>query len=122
MSLRERQSKFWHMFALLKLHADDIGQPFVVIEWKRTWDQQKINVARGLSQTMNSKHLDGLAVDICFLDDLSDDGKLNYPADKYKDLGEYWESIGGRWGGRFGDNPNTSKIEGWDLGHFELNE
>ena len=28
----------------------------------------------------------------------------------------------GRWGGRFGDNPLTEKIEGWDSGHFEYHE
>ena len=48
-----------------------------------------------------------------------DDGKINYSPEKYKSLGEYWENLGGRWGGRFGDNLATEKIEGWDSGHFE---
>ena len=120
MTNREWQDKFWHMFALLKLKADELGQPFIVIEWMRSLEQQKINVARGVSKTMNSMHLLGLAVDIAFLSDITDDRKINYTPDQYKMLGEYWESIGGRWGGRFGDDPKTTKIEGWDSGHFEL--
>lgn len=36
-------------------------------------------------------------------------------------LGEQWESLGGRWGGRFGVKKEeyATKI-GWDAGHFEL--
>ncbi len=95
--------------------------PIVILSWKRTEDEQRLLVNRGASKTMNSKHLDGLAIDIAFLEDIEDDGKINWIPDKYKELGEYWESIGGRWGGRFGDNPATEKVEGWDSGHFELN-
>lgn len=122
MTQREKQCKFWHMVALLILKADDLNTPFFIFEWLRSEEQQKINVARGASQTMNSKHLLGLAIDIVFLADVQDDGKVNFVADQFAELGEYWESIGGRWGGRFGDNPATTKIEGWDAGHFELNE
>lgn len=36
-------------------------------------------------------------------------------------IGERWESVGGRWGGRFGvkKEEHATKI-GWDAGHFEL--
>jgi hypothetical protein len=36
-------------------------------------------------------------------------------------VGEKWESLGGRWGGRFGvaKEDYATKI-GWDAGHFEL--
>ena len=36
-------------------------------------------------------------------------------------VGEKWESLGGRWGGRFGvaKEEYATKI-GWDAGHFEL--
>ena len=36
-------------------------------------------------------------------------------------LGEKWESMGGRWGGRFGVKAEEYKTKiGWDCGHFEL--
>lgn len=36
-------------------------------------------------------------------------------------LGEQWESLGGRWGGRFGVKKEEYKIKtGWDAGHFEI--
>ena len=119
-SLRRRQARFSHMLGLLLTKATVFQTPVVILEMYRSVEQQRINVARGVSKTMNSKHLDGLAVDLAFLSDLEDDGKINYSPEKYKDLGVFWESIGGRWGGRFGDDPKTEKIEGWDAGHFEL--
>ncbi len=118
MTLREKQSKFLIMDAKLVLRAHEIKTPLVCLEWMRTKEQQKELVSRGLSKTMASKHLDGLAKDYCFLADLLDDGKLNYPPEKYRVLGEFWESLGGRWGGRFGGNRRTGKL-GWDAGHFE---
>jgi len=41
-------------------------------------------------------------------------------ADEYRIFGEYWECLGGSWGGRFGDDPETEEIEGWDACHFSL--
>lgn len=120
MGLRKDQSDFWHMVAQLKMEADAMNTPFFITEWLRSQEKQKYLVSIGRSKTLKSKHLDGLAIDIVFLEDINDDGIVNFVADKYKYLGEYWESLGGRWGGRFGDNPNTVKIEGWDAGHFEF--
>jgi peptidoglycan L-alanyl-D-glutamate endopeptidase CwlK len=119
MTVREKQALFWKMVAQLIERAASLGRDVVVLEWMRSKETQAQMVAKGASKTMNSKHCEGLAIDICFLDDLRDDGKLNYSADEYKELGTFWERIGGRWGGRFGDNPATDKIEGWDAGHFE---
>lgn len=116
MTLRERQSAFLEMIA--QLIVDEI-EPLVCLEWKRTIEQQQINVARGVSQTMKSKHLDGLAMDFCFLRDLQDDGKINWGHEKYLPMGLRWEALGGRWGGRFGEVPG--KGNGWDCGHFEFN-
>ena len=118
--LRRKQALFWYKVAQLLIEAVRQSTPICLIEWMRSYEQQKVMVARGASKTMKSKHLQGLAVDICFLDDIEDDGAINYHPDKYKSLGEYWESLGGRWGGRFGDDPATETIEGWDAGHMEL--
>jgi len=123
MTLREKQCEFWNMVAKLILYAKEfLGASITIIEWLRTIDTQRVLVARGASKTMNSKHLKGLAVDVVFIEDLTDDGELNYEIDKYVNLGLFWESIGGTWGGRFGDDPNTEKIDGWDAMHFQYKE
>ena len=122
MTLREKQSVFSAMLGKILCFADKQGTPVCILELYRSLETQKAYVARGASKTLNSKHLEGLAVDLVFLDDLRDDGKINYSPEKYLTLGQFWESIGGRWGGRFGDNPSTEKIEGWDAGHFQLND
>ena len=120
MTLRRKQAKFSGMVGMLLTKTVALRIPVVILEMYRSIETQRAYVARGVSKTMNSKHLDGLAVDLAFIEDIEDDGKINWDAEKYRPLGEYWESLGGRWGGRFGDDPTTNKIEGWDLGHFEL--
>ncbi len=53
----------------------------------------------------NSLHESGLAIDIvCMRGD-----QPMIDTDDYLEIGEYWESIGGSWGGRFQDG-----------GHFSL--
>jgi peptidoglycan L-alanyl-D-glutamate endopeptidase CwlK len=118
--LRKRQALFWYKIAQVLIEAVRQSTPICVIEWIRDEARQRILVARKASKTMNSKHLTGLAVDFCFLADIEDDGTINWIPDKYKSLGEYAESIGLKWGGRFGDDPATKTIEGWDAGHLEL--
>lgn len=120
MKLREKQAKFLINDAKLVIYASEVlKSPIICLEYFRTKEQQAIYVAKKLSKTMNSKHIDGLAKDYVFLADLMDDGKMNYTAKQYKPLGEYWESLGEEWGGRFGDDPNTEAIEGWDASHFQ---
>ncbi|EOT8011848.1 TPA: M15 family metallopeptidase, partial [Escherichia coli] len=55
----------------------------------------------------NSLHTLRLAVDF----NLFINGKYQADTDAYRPLGEYWESIGGTWGGRF------SRADG---NHFSL--
>ena len=119
MGLRDKQAVFSGMLGRLLCKAEDLGTPVFINEIYRSIETQRAYFARGASKTMNSKHLSGLAIDLLFLEDVKDDGRVNFKADKYKQLGEFWESIGGRWGGRFGDDPETEKIEGWDACHFE---
>lgn len=120
MTKREKQAKFIFFEAQLILFAIKRGTPLVRLEWARSEAQQAIYVQKGLSKTMKSDHLELCASDFCFLEDIRDDGVINYPPDKYKELGEFWESLDPNceWGGRFGDDPTTQKIEGWDSGHF----
>jgi hypothetical protein len=95
MTLREKQSKFAVMVAELILFA----------------------VARGYEVTFcpehekhmkNSLHYIGLAKDI----NLFKDGKYLSKTEDHAPLGEYWESIGGTWGGRFKDGNHYSMEHG----------
>lgn len=52
----------------------------------------------------NSLHKERLAVDF----NLFKDGKYLTSTADHKPLGEYWESIGGAWGGRFNDGNHYS--------------
>jgi hypothetical protein len=47
----------------------------------------------------SSKHKRRLAIDL----NLFRDGKYLIDTEDYRELGEYWESVGGKWGGRFND-------------------
>ena len=53
---------------------------------------------------VNSNHYIRLAVDF----NLFKDGKYLDKTDDHLPLGEYWESIGGSWGGRYGDGNHYS--------------
>lgn len=123
MTKREKQTDFFRMVALLIVRSHELSTPLCPLEWMRSESKQALLVARGASKTMDSKHLQGLAMDFCFIADLKDDGKLNYSPEKYRALGEYWESLGGRWGGRFGqpDKKRDAPL-GWDSGHFEYKD
>lgn len=115
MTLSGKQREFARMVGEFITWAYTQGYQLTLGEAYRTPEQQKIYMDTGKSKTILSKHLDRLAIDL----NLWLNGKYVTDEEAYKPLGEYWESIGGRWGGRFGDNPATEKIEGWDAGHFE---
>ena len=52
----------------------------------------------------NSCHYIRLAVDF----NLFKDGKYLSSSEDHKAIGSFWESIGGTWGGRFGDGNHYS--------------
>lgn len=52
----------------------------------------------------SSLHKERLAVDF----NLFKDGKYLTDTNDHKELGEYWESLGGAWGGRFQDGNHYS--------------
>ncbi len=58
--------------------------------------------------TANSLHKQRLAVDF----NLFKDGKYLGDTESYAPLGEYWESIGGTWGGHFKDGNHFSLAYG----------
>jgi len=58
----------------------------------------------GTNRRATSLHFDGLAIDL----NLFKDGKFLQNTEDHRELGEYWESIGGCWGGRFNDGNHYS--------------
>ena len=120
-SLSRRQADFTHAFARLVLYAESLGLKVKVQEWNRLESTQKEYVAAGKSKTMDSRHLDRLAVDLVLV---LPDGQVLTSGEQFKTLGLYWEGLGGRWGGRFGLEHLTKADQdrklGWDSPHFEF--
>ena len=52
----------------------------------------------------NSLHKEKLAIDL----NLFKDGRYLSATEDHKPLGEFWESLGGTWGGRFNDGNHYS--------------
>jgi hypothetical protein len=55
------------------------------------------NAAGNMPHAANSLHYDKLAIDL----NLFKNGVYLDKTEDHRELGEYWESIGGSWGGRF---------------------
>ena len=86
-TLRMKQSRFVRMVILLLLYIDSKG---LKMSFGDAWAHD--------GHMDNSLHYIRLAIDLNFFRD------GEYLTDKdYQDAGEYWESIGGSWGGRFKD-------------------
>lgn len=106
MTLEEAQRAFPLMFAQLVIWAYKNGYELTFGEAYRTSEQAALNAQTGAGIS-NSLHTKRLAVDI----NLFIKGAYQTTSEAYKPLGEYWESLGGSWGGRF------SKPDG---NHFSL--
>ena len=93
MSLNDKQFKFSKMVSLLILFAYEKGY-CIQLGDARAKDGHK----------SNSLHYVSLAIDI----NLFKDGRYLTKTEDHKELGEFWESIGGAWGGRFNDGNHYS--------------
>lgn len=101
MSLSDKQAHFTSMIARLILHAEQLGYQLTFGDAYRSPD-----VTYGHKDSLHRKRL---AVDF----NLFIDGQYMTKTDDYLKIGEYWESIGGSWGGRFNDGNHFSlKHEG----------
>lgn len=109
MKLSEKQMLFTFDVYRLIQYAWSINYTLTFGEVYRTEYQQKEYVRLGLSRTMNSRHLQRLAVDF----NVFKNGVLIGDKATIKPLGDYWESLDdeNKWGGNF-------KSLG-DYGHFE---
>ncbi|EES6093812.1 TPA: M15 family metallopeptidase [Escherichia coli] len=106
MKLSEKQQLFAVMIADLIHWAQVHGYRLTFGEAYRTPEQAALNAKSGKG-IRNSLHTLRLAVDF----NLFINGEYQADTDAYRPLGEYWESIGGTWGGRF------SRADG---NHFSL--
>ncbi len=116
MTLGETQRIFTRNIGCLIEYAYSIRIELTFGHAWRSLEEQKRLKAEGKSQTLNSRHLDRLAVDFNFFIN----GKLTYKYEDIKPLGDYWVSLNykNRWGGDF--NKNGIKDGFMDTPHFEM--
>jgi hypothetical protein len=114
MGLVEKQAEFLDHVTKLLAKANKLG--FVVTggELHRTVEQQKLYIEQGRSQTMNSKHLMRLAIDLNFFKKKTDGGlELTYKVEELKPIGDYWESLhpNNNWGGNWNSFKDTPHFQ-----------
>ena len=96
MTLRQKQSKFVFMLAQLIIFAYSKGYELTLGHaYRDPWS---------VIGHKNSLHKKRLAIDF----HLFRNGIYLEDTNAHKELGEYWESIGGTWGGRFNDGNHYS--------------
>ncbi len=117
MTLSEKQQTFTFNIASLITYAFRNGFKLTFGEVYRTIEQQKIYFDTGRSKTMNSRHLQRLAVDFNIFKDgvLLNDPKLIQP------LGEYWLTLNtdNVWGGDWNRDHSVLDETFKDPYHFE---
>lgn len=98
MTLREKQSLFVKLAALLILEAHQLGFELTFGEAWRSHEEATRLAKRGKG-VVNSLHTQRLAMDL----NLFKDGKYLASSEAHRPLGEWWERQHElcRWGGRF---------------------
>lgn len=100
----DKQNKFTVMISDLIKKSYDLGYQMTFAEAYRPPDVAALYAKQGRG-IKNSLHTIRLAVDF----NIFKNGVLLNNGKDFEDLGKYWESVGGTWGGRFNDG-----------GHFSL--
>ena len=95
-TLRQKQSRFALMVALLLTETDHMGYSATLGEAYRSPEEAKRLAGEGKG-IVESLHCIRLAVDV----NLFKEGVYLTNTKDYEPLGKWWESIGGSWGGRF---------------------
>jgi len=104
MSLGSKQRRFTKMIGLLIEYAYQNGYELTFGDaYRDPRLHGHVGEKKGYGAT-NSLHKQRLAVDF----NLFRDGTFLQQTDDHKPLGEYWESLGGSWGGRFNDGNHYS--------------
>lgn len=104
MTLGQKQRRFVRMIADLIAFAYDNGYELTFGDaYRDPRVHGQVGEKKSYSRA-SSLHKSRLAVDF----NLFRDGKYLAATEDYKPLGEFWESIGGSWGGRFDDGNHFS--------------
>ena len=97
MTLGQKQRKFTRMIADLIVFAYEQGYE---LTFGDAFRDPRVHGAVGEKKSYssaNSLHKERLAIDL----NLFKDGRFLAQSEDHRPLGEYWESLGGSWGGRF---------------------
>ena len=104
MTLGQKQRKFTRMVAQLIDYAYENGYELTFGDaYRDPRLHGDVGVKKSYSSA-NSLHKSRLAVDF----NLFKNGQYLTATEDHRALGEYWESIGGSWGGRFNDGNHYS--------------
>ena len=106
MTLRQKQSEFVMMLGELILYAYANGwelTPGSAYVPEDTYQIQEDGSLKRLHM-VNSLHHLRLAMDL----NLFKDGKYLTKTEDHRPLGEFWKTLGGSWGGDFGDGNHYS--------------
>lgn len=113
-ALNDLSDRFRPLAFELLARCVERGIAVMIVDTLRTRQEQEAYIARGVSWTLNSRHLTGDAIDICPYSQwqLHGDDKLQWDGRDpvWTTLGQIGEAVGMRWGGRWKQR---------DLGHFE---
>lgn len=108
MSLKDKQVTFLKNFALLIIWAGENGYEVTAGELFRTEEQHALNIKKGLTKAIRSKHQDRLAGDL----NLFIKGVYQTTREPYKPLAVKWKSL---------HPDNVAGYDwGWDANHFEM--
>ena len=117
MNRYDQYTKFIFMLIRLLLFAYRKRIPIRGGSWNRGLEECRRNVEKGTG-ILNSKHRYSLAVDLWIAAGPNGRqitwtrrGDTSETIDQFRAMGEYWEKLGGVWGGRF---------ERFDPYHFEI--
>lgn len=114
MGLVQKQAEFLINVTQLLAKAYELGFVVTAGELYRTPEQQKIYIQQGRSKTMESKHLQRLAIDLNFFK-LNNEGnlELTYSKSELQQIGDYWEKLDAenRWGGNWKNFKDTPHFE-----------
>ena len=102
MNLIDKQKQFGGMVSLLLHYATYLGYEYTLGEVERREEIREAHVAIGSHP--RSTHFKKLALDL----HLFKDGVYQVASEDHQKLGEFWEFLGGTWGGRFNDGNHYS--------------
>jgi len=108
LGLLQKQFKFLEMVAALITHAHSLGYTLTLGDGYR--DPRvfgQIGERKGYGES-RSAHKQRLAIDL----NLFREGRWLSGTEDHRPLGEFWESLGGTWGGRFNDGNHYSLKHG----------